>query len=504
MSDHLIAITDLAREIRLRKPTLKWTDAVKMASQQLGGSSVGGRKSKATIYVRSSKTKTGKTRLKVHARAKGVRKKTTAKALPLSNKYTPKTYDQFLQSGMQTKLPIGPSFKPLPKSRTPRKTTPNMELMSPVKVTKKSITKQREPGLYRTDLLKNTPKQRVIPKQSKQDFNDALNKYFEKPVKVKKEKGVYRMPTGGNVEDYPRMKVETYQNIYKTLFYTNDYKLAIKEYKKGNSVFALPVDQKKYRGSYYMLNESEITPLTASRYVDGRYMQINPNPLWDKYLVSRLLTFGEKQSMSKNVAGISYVKGKPMLSLSGVKYPTQAERIFIGSTATICKKVKDKQKKIGDLQAVYSIPEIKVEVVGTKAVKDTPALRNSSMVASAIRRYIDAKYPGLRATQEIFGVLLLNNQNRVMGIYITGIGTRNSVTVDMGYILSAVAKISPKCIVLTHNHPSGQTQPSKPDENLTADVKKGICQPLGIQLLDHIILSGVDDEYFSFAESGYL
>ena len=56
-------------------------------------------------------------------------------------------------------------------------------------------------------------------------------------------------------------------------------------------------------------------------------------------------------------------------------------------------------------------------------------------------------------------------------------------------------------IILSHNHPSGSTVASTPDNNLTSQLKKG-CEAIGIQLLDHIILT--EDAYLSYMDEGML
>jgi DNA repair protein RadC len=469
MSDHLIAITDLARQIRHSNPSMKWTDAVKMASMQMSGGSIGGRKKKAVIYVRPRKTKSGKTRYGVYARPNTSRKKSSTK---MSNKYTPQTYEQFMNA---QKLPVDRNFKPLPKSKAKPKPKPFKEVFAPVKVTKTNVF----------------PKTMVMPKA--------------KPVKAtkpKKEKGVYRMPYGGNYEDYPMLTNQQFRDKWETVLFTNDEKEAIKGYNKGLQVFGRPKG-KKYAGYYFFINTPDLMEkLMYTRYMDGRALLSNEHPLWEGYMTAKPIKTAGK-TMSKKVAGLTYSKGKPMLSLSG--YRTTPEQIFIGANSTVCGKVKmlnRKPKNIGELTEVYAIPEIRVEVVGTKVVKDSPKIRNSANAVTIIRNYIDAKYIGLRATKEVFGLLCCNYQNQVMGVYIMSIGSRNAVVVDMGYILSVLAKISPKSIFLFHNHPSGNMQASKPDIDLTRNIKTGICNPLDIQLMDHIILSGPDDDYYSLADNG--
>ena len=52
-------------------------------------------------------------------------------------------------------------------------------------------------------------------------------------------------------------------------------------------------------------------------------------------------------------------------------------------------------------------------------------------------------------------------------------------------------------------HPSGNLRPSRQDEELTAKIKEA-CKYMDISLSDHIILSSLDGEYFSFADEGLL
>jgi len=153
------------------------------------------------------------------------------------------------------------------------------------------------------------------------------------------------------------------------------------------------------------------------------------------------------------------------------------------------------------LQEVYSVPEVKVELLGRKAVKSTYQIRNSSGSADLIRTYINDKYPGILQTRELFGCLYLNRQNRVLGIYVDGIGGQVSVVVDSKFVLVVGLKLACQSAIIFHNHPSGNMTPSTPDERLTKDLKEGFST-LDITLMDHIILSGVDNDYYSFSDQG--
>jgi DNA repair protein RadC len=56
-------------------------------------------------------------------------------------------------------------------------------------------------------------------------------------------------------------------------------------------------------------------------------------------------------------------------------------------------------------------------------------------------------------------------------------------------------------VIVAHNHPCGDVQPSKADEELTQKIKKG-AELLELRLLDHLVLA--PDHYFSFANNGLL
>ena len=56
-------------------------------------------------------------------------------------------------------------------------------------------------------------------------------------------------------------------------------------------------------------------------------------------------------------------------------------------------------------------------------------------------------------------------------------------------------------IMIAHNHPSGNSEPSREDKKTTENIRKA-CDLIGIPLLDHIIIG--EDEYFSFKGEGLL
>ena len=103
--------------------------------------------------------------------------------------------------------------------------------------------------------------------------------------------------------------------------------------------------------------------------------------------------------------------------------------------------------------------------------------------------------------QEEVKVLLLNRNNKVLGIYALAKGGITSCVVDVRIILAVALKALATGIILVHNHPSGNLNPSTDDKKITEQLNSS-CKLMGITLLDHLIIT--KDDYFSFADEGLL
>ena len=104
-------------------------------------------------------------------------------------------------------------------------------------------------------------------------------------------------------------------------------------------------------------------------------------------------------------------------------------------------------------------------------------------------------------THEQFWVMLLNQANRVIKMVKVSDGGVNGTTADPKRIFKIALENNATAMMLCHNHPSGNVQPSERDKALTRNIVNG-GKLLEIKILDHIIV-GID-KYFSFADSGLL
>jgi len=103
---------------------------------------------------------------------------------------------------------------------------------------------------------------------------------------------------------------------------------------------------------------------------------------------------------------------------------------------------------------------------------------------------------------ESFKVVLLNNNNKVKGIYQLSKGGITGTLVDLRILFAVVLKSLSVAIILTHNHPSGTLKASEADKNLTQKIKKA-AELFDVRILDHILIVPNGD-YYSFADNGIL
>jgi len=102
---------------------------------------------------------------------------------------------------------------------------------------------------------------------------------------------------------------------------------------------------------------------------------------------------------------------------------------------------------------------------------------------------------------EEFWILIMNRANHVVKEECISKGGLVSTIVDARIICKTAIENNASGIILSHNHPSGQTQPSQEDKNITKKLKDAL-KLFDINLYDHIIVG--DQKYFSFNDEGLL
>jgi DNA repair protein RadC len=102
---------------------------------------------------------------------------------------------------------------------------------------------------------------------------------------------------------------------------------------------------------------------------------------------------------------------------------------------------------------------------------------------------------------EQFGLVMLDTKHRLLRTSVISVGTLDSSPAHPREIFREAASACAACIVLFHNHPSGDPSPSVDDVDLTRRLVAA-GELMGIDVVDHVILA--DTRYFSFKEAGRL
>ena len=104
--------------------------------------------------------------------------------------------------------------------------------------------------------------------------------------------------------------------------------------------------------------------------------------------------------------------------------------------------------------------------------------------------------------REAFWVLLLDGKNKIIGINLVALGSLTACLVHSREVFKPAIVGSAAAVVLVHNHPSQQPEPSAEDVALTRRLREAGAL-LGINVLDHVIVTA-DGRYRSLADDGVL
>lgn len=170
----------------------------------------------------------------------------------------------------------------------------------------------------------------------------------------------------------------------------------------------------------------------------------------------------------------------------------------------------------GCLRALVEAPPLALlEIKGLKGAKAAqliaamemarrvavPDQRNRLQIKSTAMagKFLRERLCGL--SEEHFHVLYLNRRNMLLDDALIARGVVDSVHPSIRNIIARALQVNASAMIAAHNHPSGAAEPSESDRLLTQDLIS-VARPLGMKILDHIILG--EDSFFSFADSGLL
>jgi DNA repair protein RadC len=206
----------------------------------------------------------------------------------------------------------------------------------------------------------------------------------------------------------------------------------------------------------------------------------NPQALSDSELLAVLISYGTPERNAIDLAKDVLLLGKNNLNELGrlsVKEIMSIRGIGKAKAVTIAAALELGRRRHGLNGLLKSV------------------IRDSKDVALYLRSLLqDYRH-------EVFGVLLLNQGNRINQFSILSQGGITATIADPRLIFKKALEVDAVSLILCHNHPSGSLKPSKADQELTTRVREA-GKYFDIKLLDHIIVS--TEGYYSFADAGFI
>lgn len=154
-------------------------------------------------------------------------------------------------------------------------------------------------------------------------------------------------------------------------------------------------------------------------------------------------------------------------------------------------------KDNNELQSAFYIDRVSIRLVKDYEIVDDKPLNNPG---AAVARLSDilSEYD-----REVVAVVNLSTSMVPINFHIVSMGTLDMAIAHPREIFKSSILSNAKYIMLVHNHPSGSLMPSEYDTRLTDRLSRA-CRIMEIPLLDHIIIGGNTDSYFSFSEKKIL
>lgn len=201
--------------------------------------------------------------------------------------------------------------------------------------------------------------------------------------------------------------------------------------------------------------------------------------------------------------------------LSGINYPTDEELIMLiigsGNKKDDVEHLSEKILNIVDVATSENLVENLIKIPGVGKCK---ALAIAAAVELGRRRncHLEAKVrspadiiPYVQnyaiKQQEHFITVCLSGAHEILSIKVTSVGTVNRTIIHPREIFADAIKNNAAAIIVCHNHPSGNCEPSMDDIETTNKIVEA-SSILGIPVLDHVIINKTT--YFSFLENNLL
>ncbi|SHK60085.1 DNA repair protein RadC [Desulfatibacillum alkenivorans DSM 16219] len=185
------------------------------------------------------------------------------------------------------------------------------------------------------------------------------------------------------------------------------------------------------------------------------------------------------------------------------KQQAKAAVNHFGSLKAVLAADKDELQKVKGLGPANILGILLMRAVAKKHLESEAVLASlQEAVSSSEDLYNLLNFQFENKKNECFFIVYLDVRNRILDMETPFEGSLNASHVYTRELIDKALKTGASAVLLAHNHPSGDTKPSKNDIQLTYTLFTAF-RSVEIHLLEHLII-GKQGEYYSFADHGYL
>jgi len=210
-----------------------------------------------------------------------------------------------------------------------------------------------------------------------------------------------------------------------------------------------------------------------------RLLRLGPTALSTKELLALLINSGTTQRSAEEIATDLLSRYSSLTDMAGRDVSELRQHLGMGTA------------KAATLTAAFELAH---------RIQSEPFVGQNSITSpAAIAKIFAPRMRHLR--HETFIVVLLNTANQILRDVVVGEGSLNAVVIHPREVFRLAIAECAAGVILVHNHPSGNTEPSNADVNVTKQLVEA-GRIVDIRVLDHVVIGG--DSFMSFSERNML
>jgi DNA repair protein RadC len=270
--------------------------------------------------------------------------------------------------------------------------------------------------------------------------------------------------------------------------------------------FKIPVEMNTYVLSFFTnLTKEEI--FFENKKIKAKYSEFNhyiPINKWQECSRPReiMMAVGAENMSNVQLLTILISSGRPGTSAQMMAQNLINQYHTFRELAQVSLKELRKIPGIGLAKAAQIKSALEIgKRLGQERIDKRVKLKQPEEVLNFVASQIGLELQDSK--KECLYVILMDNKMKPIRTFFSSFGSIDTNVVDIQDIIRRIAEYGATSLILVHNHPSGETQPSQEDEETTRRVAKA-CNLLGVKLVDHVIVGASPEDYFSFQKRGLL